>query len=243
MRPISTWTERAMGQIDVPRFDRHRQHYYKAQYNHHIHLLVLQFPKLCYSIPIYVYIYIYVCVCVCARVCMHVWMSGVVRSCVVLVLVCVCVCLFVCVNIYWTLYWVEALSSKHDDVIKWKPFSRYWPFVRGIHRPPVNSLHKGQWRGALMFSLICAWINGSVNYREDPLWRHCNGKRMMHGYITLSGRSGLDLFYYPTRNASFHSIFKWTTNQCHYQIYARLMIILISLLYNNYQFVSCELLV
>ena len=36
----------------------------------------------------------------------------------------------------------------------------YWPFVRGIHRSPVNSLHKGQWRGALMFALICAWING-----------------------------------------------------------------------------------
>ena len=26
--------------------------------------------------------------------------------------------------------------------------------------------HKGQWHGALMFSLICAWINGRVNYRE-----------------------------------------------------------------------------
>ena len=48
----------------------------------------------------------------------------------------------------------------HDDVIKWKHFPRYWPFVRGIHRSPVNSPHKGQWRGALMFSLICVWING-----------------------------------------------------------------------------------
>ena len=47
----------------------------------------------------------------------------------------------------------------HDDVIKWKHFPRYWPFVRGIHRSPVNSPHKGQWRGALMFSLICVWIN------------------------------------------------------------------------------------
>ena len=28
---------------------------------------------------------------------------------------------------------------------------------------PVNSPHKGQWRGALMFSLICVWINGWVN--------------------------------------------------------------------------------
>ena len=35
-------------------------------------------------------------------------------------------------------------SSLHDDVIKWKHFPRYWPFVRGIHRSPVNSQHKGQ---------------------------------------------------------------------------------------------------
>ena len=32
----------------------------------------------------------------------------------------------------------------HDDVIKWKHFPRYWPFVRGIHWSPVNSLHEGQ---------------------------------------------------------------------------------------------------
>ena len=57
-----------------------------------------------------------------------------------------------------------------DDVIKWKHFPRYWPFVRGIHRSPVNFPRKGQWRGALMFSLICAWING---YREaGDLRRH-----------------------------------------------------------------------
>ena len=36
----------------------------------------------------------------------------------------------------------------------------------GIHRSPVNSPHKGQWRGTLMFSLICAWINAWVNNRE-----------------------------------------------------------------------------
>ena len=48
-------------------------------------------------------------------------------------------------------------------------FSRYWPFARS----PVNSLHKGQWHGALMFSLICAWINGWVNNPEaGDLRRH-----------------------------------------------------------------------
>ena len=61
----------------------------------------------------------------------------------------------------------------HDDVIKWKHFSRYWPFVRGIHRSPVNFPHKGPWRGALMFTLICVRINGWVNNREaGDLRRH-----------------------------------------------------------------------
>ena len=60
-----------------------------------------------------------------------------------------------------------------DDVIKWKQFPRYWPFVRRTHRSPVDSLHKGQWRGALMFSLICACINGWVKNREaGDLRRH-----------------------------------------------------------------------
>ena len=54
------------------------------------------------------------------------------------------------------IYWgMNKIPEIHDDVIKWRHFPRYWPFVRGIHLPPVNSPHKGQWRGALMFSLIC----------------------------------------------------------------------------------------
>ena len=59
----------------------------------------------------------------------------------------------------------------HDDVIKWKHFPRYWPFVRRIHRWPVNSPHKSQWRGALMFSLICTRINGWVNNGEASYLR------------------------------------------------------------------------
>ena len=65
------------------------------------------------------------------------------------------------------------IVSEHDDVIKWKHFPRYWPFVRVIYRSPVNSPHKGQWRRALMYSLICVWINGWVNNREaGDLRRH-----------------------------------------------------------------------
>ena len=40
--------------------------------------------------------------------------------------------------------------SIYHDVVKWKHFSRYWPFVREIHRSPVTSLHNGQWRGVLI---------------------------------------------------------------------------------------------
>ena len=60
-------------------------------------------------------------------------------------------------------------------------FSVSLAFVRGINRSPVNSLHKGQWRGVLMFSLICTWIYGWLNNgeagdlrRQGPLWPQCN---------------------------------------------------------------------
>ena len=76
-------------------------------------------------------------------------------------------------NVLWIAWWQTAWNFIHDDVIKWKHFPCYWPFVWGIHRSPVDSLHKGQWPGALMFSLICACINGWVNNREaGDLRRH-----------------------------------------------------------------------
>ena len=59
--------------------------------------------------------------------------------------------------------YIYGAYGSHDDVIKWKHFPRYWPFVRGIHWWIPR---KGQRRGALMFSLICVWINGWVNNRE-----------------------------------------------------------------------------
>ena len=56
-------------------------------------------------------------------------------------------------------------------IISWwryqmETFSVLLAFVRGIHRSPVNFLHKGQWRGALMFSFIFVWINSWVNNRK-----------------------------------------------------------------------------
>ena len=61
---------------------------------------------------------------------------------------------------------VAVHETNHYSWWRHQMETRYWSFVRGIHRPPVNSPHKGQWRRALMFSLICVWINGWVNNRE-----------------------------------------------------------------------------
>ena len=77
---------------------------------------------------------------------------------------------------WWKLCLTRGCSNgnAHDDVIKREHFPCYWPFVRGIHRSPVNSPHKGQWRGALMFSVMCASINGWVNNHEaGDLRCHC----------------------------------------------------------------------
>ena len=52
-------------------------------------------------------------------------------------------------------------------------FSALLALCAGNSLVPVNSPHKGQSRAALMFSLICVWINGWVNNREPgDLRRH-----------------------------------------------------------------------
>ena len=72
--------------------------------------------------------------------------------------------IFTATIIEW-LFWFNEIWNMpvHDGVVKWKHFPRYWPVGRRIHRSPVNSPQKGQWRGALAFSMICAWTNGWVN--------------------------------------------------------------------------------
>ena len=69
---------------------------------------------------------------------------------------------------------ILSIIKHHDDIIKLKHFPLYWPFVRGIHRSLMNSPKKGQWwRGALVFYLIGAWLNGRVNNPESgDLRRH-----------------------------------------------------------------------
>ena len=97
-----------------------------------------------------------------------------------------------------TCWWYSILKFLHDDVIKWRNFHCYWPFVRGIHRSPVNSPHKGQWRGALMLSLICASINGWVNNGETSDVRryriHYNVIVMVFSICRVGAKQGRSLF-------------------------------------------------
>ena len=98
--------------------------------------------------------------------------------------------------------WTIVAISANDDVIKWKHFPCYWPFVRGIRGSLVNSAHKGQWRRALMFSLICAWTNDWVNNRDaDDLRRH----RANYDVTLMNGwTNGSDIYRKCTMFSSAH---------------------------------------
>ena len=90
---------------------------------------------------------------------------------------------------------LDTSANEDDDVIKWKHFLRYWPFVRGIHRSPVNSPRRGQWRGALMF-FFDVRPNKQLSKQswgwwfETPsrsVWRQCNETQ---GWYIITSRNG-----------------------------------------------------
>ena len=71
-------------------------------------------------------------------------------------------------------------SLRHHFCDTWwrhqmETLSAYLALCAGNSPVPVISPHKGQWRGALMFSLICVWINGWVNNREAGYLRRHRG--------------------------------------------------------------------
>ena len=78
-------------------------------------------------------------------------------------------------------YQLEQIVWPNDDVIKWNHFPRYWPFVRGIHRSPLNSR-----TNASHAELLCFFdlrLNKRLSKQSwrwwfetpsRPSWRHCN---------------------------------------------------------------------
>ena len=59
-----------------------------------------------------------------------------------------------------TVPWLLMMTSSNGNIF------RVTGPLCGESPVPVNSTHKGQWRGALMISLICVRINDWVNNRE-----------------------------------------------------------------------------
>ena len=81
-------------------------------------------------------------------------------------------------------------------------FLRYWHFVRGIHRSSVNSPHKDQWRGALMFSLIYAWTNSRANNGDTcDLRRH----RTHYDVIVMVSAFGLVCIFFSWETRAYIS--------------------------------------
>ena len=75
--------------------------------------------------------------------------------------------------VWWSTIFIKA------NITWWRhqmeTFSALLALCAGNSPVPVKSPHKGQWRGALMLSLICAWMNDWVNNREAGDLRHHRG--------------------------------------------------------------------
>ena len=68
--------------------------------------------------------------------------------------------------------WTESISKQLLPLWRhqMKTFSARMAHCAGNSPVPVNSPHKGQWRGALTFSLIFAWINDWVKIVRLVIW-------------------------------------------------------------------------
>ena len=77
------------------------------------------------------------------------------------------------------------LLLHHDNVIKWKHFPHYWPFVRLIHRSPVNSPSKGRWCffDLRLYKRLSKQFRWWFETSSRSLWRHYYDK-----YFIRNGR-------------------------------------------------------
>ena len=106
--------------------------------------------------------------------------------------------------------WVNECSVFWDAAMKLPAPSRCWllrtwwrhqmetfsallALCAGNSPVPVNSPHKGQWHGALMFSFICVWINDWVNNREAGDLRRQHG----HYDVNVMKAGAMACKYFP----------------------------------------------
>ena len=93
-------------------------------------------------------------------------------------------------------------------------FSALLALCAGNSPVPVNSPHKGQWRGALMFTLICARINNWVNNREAGDLRRHRGHYDFNVMISYKHRSVMSAYmpYHPQADTDPQiKVVKWVS--------------------------------
>ena len=78
--------------------------------------------------------------------------------------------------------------------------------------PLTKGQCKGQWRGPLVFSLICAWINGWVNNREAGDLRH----HRAHCDIIVMPIRTPERFAYISTNHLATCVFRYARFDCEY---------------------------
>ena len=76
--------------------------------------------------------------------------------------------------------WRDVLAEDRYDVIKWRRFLCYWPFVRGNNRSSAYSHHKGQWRG-VNYDAIVLWHDDVMKWKHFPrYWPFVRGEPNIH---------------------------------------------------------------
>ena len=101
---------------------------------------------------------------------------------------------------------------RHDDVMKWKYFSRYWRFGTGgfpSQRPVARSFD--------VFFDLCLNTRSSEQWRHRwmetpswPLWRHCNGSNGQRHWLMSASESSGNVGKYAqwTRHAMITSLLR-----------------------------------
>ena len=97
--------------------------------------------------------------------------------------------------------YIKTRPSLHMMSHQMETFSASLALCAG-NSPPVNSPHKGQWHGALMFSIICTWIDDWVNNRKAGDLRR---NRVHYDVIVM-----FILLFFATLSGDIHQVvFAW----------------------------------
>ena len=102
----------------------------------------------------------------------------------------------------------------------------------------VKSPRKGQWRGALMFSLICTWISDWVNNREAVDLRHHRGHCDVNVMIYICGNIYYKQILYVMQHMYLNQDNR--VNKTHMKLLLECFILLSHFVNVGSQFMDCD---